>query len=63
MAKRKTPIEQYIQDGEALTPKQRYEKSRKEQGFVRRAYYIHTDDEDKVVALIKELEAKRGWSR
>lgn len=63
MAKRTTPIEQYIEDGEALTPKQRYEKSRKVQGFIRRAYYVHVDDEEAVLAFVKSLESKRGWSR
>jgi len=63
MTKRSTPIEQFIEQGEILTPKQRYEKTRKDEGFIRRAYYVHKDDEREVVRFIKDLEAKRGWGK
>ncbi|MBO9198617.1 hypothetical protein ACQKP1_25770 [Allorhizobium sp. NPDC080224] len=59
MSKRATPIENYIAEGEVLTPKQRYEKRRREGGFVRRAYYVHKDDEAALAAFAKELEDKR----
>lgn len=59
MSKRSTPIENFIAEGEVLTPKQRYEKRRREGGFVRRAYYVHKDDEAAVAAFVKELEDKR----
>lgn len=61
--KRSTPIEQYIEDGEMLNPKARYDKKLKDAGFVRRAYWIHADDVPKVVELVKELEGKRKTDR
>lgn len=60
---RPTPIEEFISEGELLGPKQRYAKRRKEGGFVRRAYYVHVDDEQRLLEFVKELETKRGWGK
>lgn len=59
MAKRPTPIEEYIAEGEVLGARKRYEKKRRDDGYVRRAYWVHTDDEATVADFVKRLENKR----
>ena len=59
MASRPTPIEEFIEEGEVLAPKVRYVKKRQREGFVRRAYWVHVDDEQAVARFVKDLENKR----
>lgn len=57
--KRKTPIEEYIDGGKLMTAKERYDLKRRNEGFLRRAYWVHRDDEKAVADFIKGLEGKR----
>lgn len=60
---RRTPIEQYIDNGTADSPNSRYEHKRRSEGYVRRSYWVHKDDIPALAEYAKKLEEKRGGKR